>query len=250
MATQEFYIRNASETEARGPFTIEQLVSLAKAGQVTADTLYYDANAERWLALGSDLTIKAAIFPEKKKLVIKKAVRVNTLNKTTETQAPIEVTDMLAAAEGRTADTRDRGHNYAMAERCAKAGLYGCMVMLILAAATEILPSIEIIVDFSPDKLLTAPIVALGLLDMALVVLMFLGVVATYPFLRFRAMFGLGFLGLFYWLQRDHLSLAASVAGSLGLYCSTIFLSYLPTTLALIFGLAGFGSLVYLHIFL
>ena len=157
---------------------------------------------------------------------------------------------MLAAAEGRTADTRDRGHNYAMAERCAKAGLYGCMVMLILAAATEILPSIEIIVDFSPDKLLTAPLVALGLLDMALVVLMFLGVVATYPFLRFRAMFGLGFLGLFYWLQRDHLSLAASVAGSLGLYCSTIFLSYLPTTLALIFGLAGFGSLVYLHIFL
>ena len=76
MATQEFYIRNASETEARGPFTIEQLVSLAEAGQVTADTLYYDANAERWLALGSDLTIKAAIFPEKKKLVIKKAVRV------------------------------------------------------------------------------------------------------------------------------------------------------------------------------
>lgn len=250
MATQEFYIRNASETEARGPFTVEQLVSLAEAGQVTADTLYYDANAERWLALGSNLEIKAAVFPEKKKLAIKKAVRVNTLNKANETQVPIDVSDMLAAAEGRTADTRNRGHNYAMADRCAKIGLYGCMLMLLMAAATEILPSIEIIVDFSPDKLLTAPIVALGLIDLALVILIFLGVVATYPFLRFRAMFGLGFLGLFYWLQHDHISLAAAVAGSVGLYCSTIFLSYLPTTIALILGLAGFGSLVYLHIFL
>ena len=43
MATQEFYIRNASETEARGPFNLEQMVSLAEAGQVTADTLYYEA---------------------------------------------------------------------------------------------------------------------------------------------------------------------------------------------------------------
>ena len=34
MATQEFYIRSATETEARGPFTQEQLSSLTEAGQV------------------------------------------------------------------------------------------------------------------------------------------------------------------------------------------------------------------------
>ena len=32
--TQEFYIREASENEARGPFNMEQLVSLAETGQV------------------------------------------------------------------------------------------------------------------------------------------------------------------------------------------------------------------------
>jgi len=40
MATQEFYVRNESETEARGPFNLEQLLSLAENGQVTAETLY------------------------------------------------------------------------------------------------------------------------------------------------------------------------------------------------------------------
>ena len=41
MATQEFYIRTASETEAHGPFTQEQLISLAEAGKVDPQTLYY-----------------------------------------------------------------------------------------------------------------------------------------------------------------------------------------------------------------
>ena len=40
MATEEIYIRSEAETEARGPFNLEQLVSLADNGQVTeADPL-------------------------------------------------------------------------------------------------------------------------------------------------------------------------------------------------------------------
>mgnify|MGYP000237450192 CR=1 FL=1 len=34
MAMQEIYIRNATDTEARGPYNQEQLTSLADAGQV------------------------------------------------------------------------------------------------------------------------------------------------------------------------------------------------------------------------
>ena len=102
MATQEFYIREGSETEARGPFNLEQLVSLADAGQVTVETLYYDAGTEQWVAVGTSTEIKAAIFPEKKKLSMK-AKEIVSLNKPkTDDQAPITVDDILAAAEGRT----------------------------------------------------------------------------------------------------------------------------------------------------
>ena len=39
MAMQEIYIRNATEIEARGPFSAQQIADLAEAGQVTAETL-------------------------------------------------------------------------------------------------------------------------------------------------------------------------------------------------------------------
>lgn len=250
MATQEFYIRNATETEARGPFMVEQLVSLAEAGQVTADTLYYDANAERWLSLGSTPEVRAVIFPEKKKLAIRKVQRIASLNKETESQNAINVQDMLAAAEGRTSDTRSRGHSLAMVDRCAKLGLWGCTAMLLILACVEILPSIEVVTDFSFDKLLTAPIVALGILDLGMVVLLLLGVAAIYPFVRFRAMLGLGFLGLLFWIKGQHEAVAATAVGSIGLYLSTIFLTYLSTTLALLLGLAGTGALLYMFVLL
>src|SRR5207244_4961940 len=51
MATQELYIRNATETEARGPFNVQQVADLAEAGQVTAETLIYDPASEQWVAL-------------------------------------------------------------------------------------------------------------------------------------------------------------------------------------------------------
>ena len=77
MATQEFYIRSASETEARGPFSVEQLVSLAETGQVTPETLYYDANAEKWIVIGESAEVHALVFPEKRKLTVKKDAQVS-----------------------------------------------------------------------------------------------------------------------------------------------------------------------------
>ena len=68
MATQEFYIRHATENEARGPFNHEQLVSLAENSQIDPTTLYYDAAAEQWAEFASNATLMAQFFPEKKKL--------------------------------------------------------------------------------------------------------------------------------------------------------------------------------------
>ena len=245
MATQEFYIRSASETEARGPFSVEQLVSLAENGQVTPETLYYDANSEKWIVVGENAEVNALVFPEKKRLAIKKDAQVATLNKESDTRAPITVHDMLAAAEGKTDDTKDKGAGVVMADRCAKLGLWGCIVMLLIAAAAEILPSIEVLTKFTPAGLLNAPLVILGTIDVFLAVLLLLGVVSMYPFIRFRAMLGLGFLGFVFWTRGEHTPLLAALAGSVGLYICTVFVSYLPIAIGLGLGLAGMGGLAY-----
>jgi len=248
MATQEFYIRSASETEARGPFSVEQLISLAETGQVTPETLYYDANAEKWIVIREDAEVHALVFPEKKKLAIKKDPQVATLNKESDERAPISVHDMLAAAEGRTEDTRDKSAGLVMVDRCAKFGLWGCILMLIIAAAAEILPSIDILTNFTTAGLLRAPLVILGVLDVFLAIMLLLGVVSLYPFIRFRAMLGLGFLGFIFWTRGEHTPLLAALAGSVGLYMCTIFMSYIPIAVGLALGLGGMGGLAYYFI--
>ena len=80
MALEEIYIRSESETEARGPFNLEQLVSLADTGQVTAETLFYDATTEQWAAIGSNPDLMAQVFPQRKKLKIKSKAKLDLLN--------------------------------------------------------------------------------------------------------------------------------------------------------------------------
>jgi hypothetical protein len=63
MATQEFYVRGVNDTEARGPFTVEQLVTLGEIGQIDTETLYYEASTEQWAAISANEELKNAVFP-------------------------------------------------------------------------------------------------------------------------------------------------------------------------------------------
>lgn len=249
MATKEFYIRNASETDARGPFTIEQLISLAEAGQVVPETLYYEATSEQWLSIGDDTELRMQVFPEKRKLTIKRDSRIPTLNKAKEIDQPVDVVDMLAAAEGRTSDTRDRRSIMLAADRCAKAGLYGSVLILLAGVAVEVLPSVDLLVAFDWKNLILAPTLVLGAIDLCLAVVLSLGVVSLYPFVRFRALLGLGFMGFIYYVGGQPIHAMAAVAASLGLYGCTFLLSYLTMGTALLLGLGGMGYLSYLLIF-
>lgn len=241
MATQEFYIRTASETEAHGPFTQEQLISLAEAGKVDPQTLYYEANTEQWITIGANAELRTAIFPEKKRLTIKPKDRIATLNAGPDTHPPITVDDMLAAAEGRTADTADKRDKTIAYERAARLGRYASIVMLILSAASLLLPSIDLLVAFDTAKLASYPFIYLGFLDLGLALMLGLGAVATYPFVRFRAALGFGFLGVMFWMQMPNpvFPVLVVAAASIGLYLTTIFVSYLALGIAVGVGLAG-----------
>lgn len=244
MATQEIYIRNATETEARGPFTLQQIADLAEAGQVTAETLVYDANTEQWVALNTNPELMASVFPEKKKLVLK-AKEIKTLNKADENAKEISVNDMLAAAEGRTADTKGKADPEIAMARAAKIGMIGALVTLLLAAAGEILPATDAITSMEPAKLLAHPLVVLGALDVFMVVLLGLGMVTLYPFVRFRAALGLGIMGFMFYAQGLPLPLLQVAIGSAGLYLCTVFVSLIPAVIAAAAGIGGMGMLAW-----
>lgn len=250
MATQEFYIRNASETEAHGPFTQEQLVSLAEAGKVDPQTLYYEAGTEQWIAIGANSELKATLFPEKQRLMLKaKEQRVATVNPGPNTTPPLNVNDMLAAAEGRTAETKDKRDRTVSLERAAAIGRYACVAMLFLSMAALLVPSVDAIAAGDWIALIAEPLVYLGFADFVLMLALLLGAINVYPLVRFRAAIGLGFLGLIFWTQGDIVPVFTIVAGSVGLYLSTIIVSYFALGLSAGLGLAGMLAFAYYMLF-
>jgi hypothetical protein len=248
--TQEFYIRKATETDARGPFTLEQLSSLAENGQVDPDTYYYEAASETWATISGNPALMENLFPEKRSLRVKAKTdaQVKALNTVSESDRPITVNDMLLAAEGRTPDTKDKADPAIARGRAAGVGLYAAMGILFVSAAAYILPHIDILVSLDLGAILHAPLLLLGLLELALGLCLALGAIGAYPAVRFAAMLGFGFTGALYYLNGDIVPLAFAAAAGFGLFLCTIFLS-LPTVLvAAVIGFVGACGLAH-HLF-
>jgi hypothetical protein len=239
MATQEFYIRNATETEARGPFTNEHLVSLAETGQITKETLYYEANKEAWVPLSENEELVAIAFPEKAVLKLKAKTKLKTLNVADATAPNISVDDMLAAAEGRTADTEDKLDPTIARERAAAIGLWSAIALLIISAAALILPSIDVLMSPTVATFLENPLALLGFLNLFLGLMLLLQVTSAYPLVRFSATLGIGLVGFLLWTQGQTIPLVSFVIGSAGLYLCTVFVSFTGIGVAAGLGLAG-----------
>lgn len=242
MATQEFYIRNATETEARGPFTHEHIVSLAETGQITKETLYYDATKEQWLPITDNAELFAIAFPEKTALKLKAKTKLKTLNVPDAGAAAISVDDMLAAAEGRTADTQDKLDPAIARERAAAIGLYATIVLLIISAASLVLPSIDILVAPDLATIIQHPLALLGGFNLVLALLLILQVVQVYPLVRFSAMLGVGLVGFLLFTRGQTMPLAAFAVGSVGLYFCTVFINFIGIGLSVGLGLAGMAG--------
>jgi hypothetical protein len=244
MATQEYYIRESSENEARGPFNLEQLVSLAETGQVTIETLWYDAAIEDWTSIGATDVLKSSLFPEKRKLRMK-AKEIVPQSKSSSDLVPITVQDMLAGAEGRTTETKDKIDPSIAQAKAARIGMWSAVGCLVLAAGGEILPAADAIGAMDVNKLLDQPLVLLGAIDLFMATMLGLGVVTFYPVIRFRASFGLGFFAFVFISQGQPIPVFAAIAGSVGLYFATVTVDLLPVIAAAVLGVVGIGGVSY-----
>lgn len=239
----EYYVRGVNDTDARGPFSLEQLVSLAEAGQVNAETYYYDATSEQWLLISSNPQMKAAIWPEKKRLGFKQMEFKAVNEDKGDSAPPITVQQFLDAAEGKTEDTKGKTDKSETMMSAAQWGTRSAALISIASAVALVLPGIDALTAMDVTKILQTPGIVLGVVDVVIGVLLFLGVIQIYPFVRFRAVFGLGFLGFLFMTQGQLTPMIAVAAGSVGLYFSTIFLSYIPLAVSALLGLGGMAML-------
>ena len=151
--------------------------------------------------------------------------------------------EFLAAAEGKTDETKGKKDKGEQMMKAAQWGTRSAAIISLLSAIALILPSIDLVIALDFAKLADKPFVYLGIADAFIGILLLLGVITIYPFVRFRAVFGLGFLGFLFMTQGQPTPMIAVAAGSAGLYFCTIFLSYIPLAVAALLGLGGMAML-------
>lgn len=247
---QEFYIRKNEETDARGPFTVEQLQSLVEAGQVDPETYYYDVDQEQWVQILGNDPLRTALFPEKKRLKLKPKENVQSLNAPAPgtpaaAQKAITVDEMLAAAEGKTPDSagrRDPTIARAFAANISLKLATGTAFVMVAALATALGDAL-----FAADLgiLLGRPLFYVTVIDLLIGMILVLAVVEAYPFVRFRGMAGATFLAVYFLNAGNPTAAACAVASGVGLFILTLAVHLPVAILGGLLGIGGAGALLW-----
>jgi hypothetical protein len=259
----DYYIRTPDREESRGPFDASKLLTLAEAGQINENTLYYDEKKEEWTPIALNKVLTAEVFPQRKKLTLKvgqpRAKKVFA-----ETDAPSEVEEeeqeeeeeglnveaMLAAAEADTEETRYLKQQDQSFEKAAGLSSPGIGLMMLLSAVFFLMPHFsEVTKAFSNgsySSLINYPFILVALIDFVMAACLFLAVTEIYPLLRGRGMLTFGF-GLYLgWSIGDPLIMAAAATGGFGIFYATLAQNYPMMILTILLGVGGNGTLAYL----
>jgi len=243
----EYYIRQPEEPEARGPYTLDKLKDLVEKNKADRDTLYYDENQEEWINVLENADLRDGLFPDKQHLSLKAKEVADSLNTPDAGGGRLTVDEMLAAAEGKTEDTRHLKKRETNMERAASLSLPALGVMMLLSAVSNLYPSIDLIQLIRDEKdymlILQEPILIVGVIDAFLALCCFLSVTDAFPIVRFRVMLGLGYFGYINWAWGELPQLFAVIAACLGAYIATLTLNLYLMVLAILLGILGMGAL-------
>jgi hypothetical protein len=208
----EYYIRQPGDTEARGPFTLAQLSSLAGDGGFDARTLYFDADGEQWLPVTGSA----------------------------------ELGILLRNTPGATTRARRGDTDSVRLARAAPLAAGVARVLLFASAAVLLLLAFVIMGRGGGVRaLFLQPFFWLGVVDV------FLGAFAAFftarlaLVVRLRAAAGLGLLGVFFWLVAAVPALVLAVIASACLWLATVFEGRRALFVDAIAGLAALAGFAY-----
>jgi len=245
----DYYIRTPEQDESRGPFDISKLQTLAEAGQVHPNTLYYDEDKEEWIPIALNENLKAQVFPEREKLSLKINKREELKAESAETGG-LNVESMLAAAEGDTAEKRKLTREKKSFDMAASIAAIGLALMMIFSALFMILPLISVVQAAMGDQnfatIFNYPTILVALFDLIMGIRLLLSVTEIYPLLRGKSMLMLGFGVYLGWAIGDPMVLGLIAAGNLGIFIATISQRISTMVLAFVLGIGGNAYLAYL----
>lgn len=245
----DYYIRTPEQDESRGPFDISKLLTLAEAGQVTPNTLYYDEEKEEWIPIALNEELNAEVFPEREKLSLQIGEEA-TPGVDTKDPGGINVESMLAAAEGETAEKKKLTRQKKSFERAATISAVGLGLMMLFSALFMLLPLMPVLQSAIGDQqfatIFNHPTALIGVFDLIMAVLLLLSVTEVYPLVRGRAMLGLGFGVYVGWSLGDPILMGVSAAAGVGIFLATISQSLNTMIAAFILGIGGNLYLAYL----
>lgn len=258
--SEEYFIRKPGDEEARGPYDIGKLQSLAEADKLDRETLYFNEQRDKWEPLSENEGLCAEVFPKPKTLTLKKKSKIELLNKEEEDEASgatkhekVSVEDMLAAAEGYTDDTRHLKERERSAERAASISPPALGAVMIASAIALIAPNIDIVsraLDTENYMLLAQrPLFLVGVFDALMAVMCFLGVTDVFPMLRARAMVGLGYFAYVFWAISNPAMALVTGGASIGIFVCTLttrFAVMIAFAAAAIAGMVAFAVFSFL----
>ncbi len=259
MPQEEYYVRAPDSQDARGPYTLDKLLSLAEAGQIDHDALYYDDEKEAWTLISDNEPLHAQVFPPKKKLALraKTETELGALDHKDAARPQVTVAELLAAAEADTEETRHLKERQRWEARTASAVLPLLTLTMLLSALSFIYPSWKVLEPLFMGAegagwsvLMEHPLPLVGAVDLVFALLLGLAVTGCYPLLRLRMMIGLGFFGFMgyaAWASGQDVGLvlmASALLFSLGVFIATLTLRFavmVCATSAGILGVAGYA---------
>lgn len=250
----DYYIRTPDQDASRGPFDTNKLQTLAEAGQVTENSLYYDESKEEWIPIALNKELLAEVFPTREKLALQVSTEKNKKKKAKEDAkrdpGGINVEEMLDAADGNTKERKSATQAQESLDKCAATAAPVTAIMMLASAISLLYPHAEVISGIINNaaylNLLNYPFILVGLVDFFIGLCLFLSVTSTFPFVRFRAMLTLGFGVYVGWALGDPILTIASAMAGLGLFLATITQRYSFMFLAALVGIGGSGYLLYL----
>lgn len=250
----DYYIRTPDQNESRGPFDPIKLQTLAEAGQITENTLYYDESKEEWVPIALNKELRAEVFPTREHLKLKTQKPAKELAKEEAKKDPggLKVEDMLSAADGKTKQRKAVKNKEESLNKTANISAPTLGFMMMASAAFLLYPHFDIINEAINSGafgvFINSPFILLGLIDLILGIVLFLAVTDVYPLVRGRGMLTLGFGVYVGWSLGDPVLMGVSAAAGLGIFLATITQRFSIMLIALVLGVGGNGYLAYLAV--
>lgn len=276
-----YLVRSPQSENADGPFSLEQLRDLADSGVLTIHSLYnhdgmdgfepFSENTALWdeikpavkasLKLKPKSTLKPSSAKTMQSAEAPTAESAKTARKTQpekEEAAPspyeesADVSQMLAAAEGNTSQTKHVKKLKKSIHRAATL-ILPCLVLgLMMSVATIVQPYWEVIFgmfktgNYSLSFLLENWIILFAIADLLLLIGIGLGQTGLFPLLRLRCAIGLGFFFFLFYSRQEWLAVGAMSLLQAAMIFATLCTRFASTLLYCTLALAGGGAMIWL----